>query len=89
VFSLLGIKKSWNFAYALLGVPRPAQQLNKAHDILVSVYRFTVADLDMWNFRGQVRAKTLYNMLFIFYFSVSICYFLVIISFAKIQKFDE
>jgi len=51
----------------------------------VSVYRFTVADLDMWNFRGQVRAKTLYNMLFIFYFSVSIYIFLVIISVAKIR----
>jgi len=43
VFSLLGIRKSWNFAYAHLGVPRPAQQLSKAHDILVSVYRFTIA----------------------------------------------
>ena len=27
-----GHKKSWNFAYAILGVPRPAQQLSKAHD---------------------------------------------------------
>ena len=25
-------KKSWNFAYVHLGVPRPAQQLSKAHD---------------------------------------------------------
>lgn len=32
VFSLLGIKKSWNFSYAYLGVPRPAKQVSKAHD---------------------------------------------------------
>ena len=25
-------KKSWNFAYAYLGVPRPAKQVSKAHD---------------------------------------------------------
>lgn len=31
-FSLSGIRKSWNFAYVLLGVPRPARQLSKAHD---------------------------------------------------------
>ena len=29
---VIGHKKSWNFAYAILGVPRPAQQLSKAHD---------------------------------------------------------
>ena len=25
-------KKSWNFSYAYLGVPRPAKQVSKAHD---------------------------------------------------------
>ena len=65
------------------------QQLSKAHDILVSVYRFTVADLDLWNFRGQVRAKTLYSMLFIFYFLFRYVVFLVVISFAKIQIISD
>ena len=27
-----GHKKSWNFAYDFLGVPRPAQYISKAHD---------------------------------------------------------
>lgn len=60
-------KKSWNFAYDSLGVPRPAHQIGKVHDYSQT---FTALPdvLDLWNFKKSVGAKTLYNMLFIFLF---------------------
>ena len=51
-------KKSWNFAYDSLGVPRPAHQIGKAHDFSQA---FTALPdvLDLWNFKKSVGAKTL------------------------------
>ena len=69
------IRKTWNFILRHLRCSTTCQPISKAHDILVGVYRFTLTDLICGTSRWKDGAKTLYNMLFIFYFSVSICCF--------------
>ena len=50
-------KESWIFTYDSLGVPRPVKYTSKAHDYLVGVYRFTILDLILWNFKESVYSE--------------------------------
>jgi hypothetical protein len=57
VFSLSDIRKSWNFAYALLGVPRPVRQISKAHDFSQAFTALHCRNLLCGTSRGQLERK--------------------------------
>ena len=62
-----GHKKSWNFAYAILGVPRPAQQLSKAHDYSRAFTALHCRNLLCGTSRGQLERKRFIICYLLFY----------------------